>query len=516
MSPPVVEKVIAVSAKEAGLAIDEKEDAPIIVSWARQAYSREMMMSADEDAGNDVHLLYVQALLWDIYQEWHRDTGRADSLSAVWLKRHFAAKYSAREDHEPDGGDLVMGAVSSYIDAQLPQVDEQAKDFMLPDSAPPSQLVRRQAVKMAGAFSSPTGFKRHAHARELVWDTVCDELGKLAAGSFGRAEMAAMENLIKQGRAAANGSRFVEIEARYDAFEGKLCEMVRDKGTGGREHFMRSGMSYNAKKTLGQTAVWLVRAAYEALEKLAQSRTNILKKTESEGRTVYELVHDGLGTPLVRWGRIQQAQVDYTLAAVIAAQGENFPWRELKSDHGRKEIRGRCWKGCNLHAVRINAIDFRDCDFRGCVFTDCILEDCKFDDCNLSGTVFQRLASIGLGGTKLDPQPNAWMRVMLDNCRCESLLCLGTTWTAVSVERSHCDNVSLRPQLHGLTLSDCSMRFSQILGLTTEDWTKIDATNCQFSNSLMEDISPSTMRRFRNQGCRLGGVLPIDVDRFHS
>jgi hypothetical protein len=484
MRPQTLQDVVCLSGAKGGLGVEARAT-ELLIRWASDATRDPALGGLPDDTG-EANLLYLQSLLWDMAGVWSRGKRRS-GVKLAWLTNTFARE-GIRE--EPTGTALVFRAMSRFMDALLPEGEDAPSQYNPKNAAPPTQLVRRQAARMVGEFSSPSGFKRHISSGQLVFRAVVSELRILAGGTLSNADLMQIERWTADQDYGA-------LKERYDRIEKDLGSASARQGGKAAQHFMRSGISFLCNKSLGDTAAWLVRAAFTALDQLSGPDANVLKRSDSGA--CYELVHDGLGIPLARWGAHEMTRPEHVMASVIASQGDNFAWRHLGRAPARLLIDGICWRGCNFFTCGFEKVDFVNCDLRGCVLTDCMLRDCRFTRCDLRGVVFQSMIDHRPDDHATGFRANSWENVVIEDCQGESMFFGNTAWSKVRMCESQLANVTwvgvrLRDRL---LLEDCLFAFSQVRFLkcgdlppAAEAWSRFVPRRCYFTNSLLEGIPP--------------------------
>jgi hypothetical protein len=128
--------------------------------------------------------------------------------------------------------------------------------------------------------------------------------------------------------------------------------------------------------------------------------------TERE-TALWELTHDRLGPPLIKWSRRRKNTIADAICSPIPSRGlspitvdrPQSISASLSDDWGRLK-----WLGCTVEAKyddrhgettaeasetpTFYGIRFLSCDFTGAVFFDCHFRDCWFDDCIINGAIF--------------------------------------------------------------------------------------------------------------------------------
>jgi uncharacterized protein YjbI with pentapeptide repeats len=411
----------------------------------------------DDDGQSSVDLLRLQALLIGIFRRAREEAPGAPVFINRALLDDFKEAVELRVGRQIAPRELAKQALENHIERLL--ADVQVAE---PPAGPDLQLMRRVLVRMTPWLSSPSGFKRHANAVELVFNAVRDDLEVLDIESSSEEIRGAISKILQQPTGP------LEI----------------DFGKSGQEFL--SGDALIHGWSVQGTARMLVNATLAILDLLCHS--SVLKSSRGKADITYELVHDGFGPALFEWAERQRSAFADTLASVVSRRGEAFRWRIIEA----QTVREVSWLGCNLNDTLIRNVRFEGCGLRGSIFTNCVLENCVFDDCDLRGSVFK---------------DGSWTDVHWKSSRGNSTLFVGTKWNgAIFFESTILDNATLADLcLTGeVKVADSSLQFSQIASFRTEQggFVSMEISGSDLQNALLEE-----RRAVLSEDCNDLGVL---------
>jgi len=223
-------------------------------------------------------------------------------------------------------------------------------------------LTTRMIVQLAGLLTTPGGYKAHISKNQMYYNVLLPELSqyKQKYPDFTYSSTTSFETLVED----------VEIfQARLDT-------------SGIKQQNIISGNFYIEQQRDADVLRSLGKALADAIMVLVKHQ--IVKKHTGVKSSVYELVHDGFCTPLLKWADSAKKTISYTLWAITGQIGQTFSWEDVKDD-----ILGCSWIGCFVHHTTFKDCKFDNCELKATVFSECVFDNTTFTNCDLSGILFK-------------------------------------------------------------------------------------------------------------------------------
>ena len=380
--PQSLADIVRVPVELGGAGID---DAVVhsIVGWWTEARRESGEGESVSGSGGGVGLLHLQALLWLIGQWIAANECRDSSLFDSKMLKAFLDDQNPELQQQPS---LLASAALvqwvTHLEARLTELPRQSW------KVGPVLMVARVA-----RFMSTSGYKIPQSLSSLVGLALRDELGSAGSRPHG-----------------ASGS---------DA----IAEYRKKKLLG-------SGFGYGS----GSVASTMIDALRAGLEFLAGPDGNVLRgfavsEAGEKADPIYELVHDGMGTPLSIWADRVLDDAPAVVEVITARAGLRLTRRaELDETPGGKIVADFCpktfgidgstgvlnprwqtvslsvdgkgepvaqlsrlvWLGNAVEGVIFEDVEFVDCLFTGSAFTNCRFINVKFTRCDLSGVLMYK------------------------------------------------------------------------------------------------------------------------------
>ena len=257
-----------------------------------------------------------------------------------WIERSLAAQ-------EVGGLGKPPGLISRLSEMQL------------------SGAVRRAASRM-GPFLSSGGFKTTVEEKDFMWGVIRNDLRALRPDLDYEAV-----RLLPTTRAARRLDR-------------ELLGLSKEHTEATTEGL--SGFSRQERWSPADTADAIVQLFFGALARLQAG--NVIKRVGIGTENNWELVHDGLGRPLTRWGEKWESSWEDAVYALTTSRGHAIG---IDRRLGTAILRHMAWHGCTIRPLEdaiLEAVVFDECDLRGTVFTGCTFAGASFRSCVLDGTTF--------------------------------------------------------------------------------------------------------------------------------
>src|SRR6202047_2665644 len=176
-------------------------------------------------------------------------------------------------------------------------------DVLTADSTPPewvSALVRRVAIRIAANLSSG-GFKMPQEDADLRRKAIGDDLRRLGVSQ----EKLQALSLLSRQPLRLNSPEL----GLNDTPEGSIARL--------------SGLAFASRWSAAQTGDVMLAAYYETLTRLTNGNVikSVLAGAIQESGDRWELVHDGLGEPFVKWASERDEDWDDCRGSLVACLG---------------------------------------------------------------------------------------------------------------------------------------------------------------------------------------------------
>jgi uncharacterized protein YjbI with pentapeptide repeats len=436
------------------IAIDE------ILSWLTRPDTPDQRADADE---RPIDLLRLQALLVDILLALrNRSSPGVLEVNQESLQQYLGGRHPS---------DLAKLALERHLERLLSSVAPRDADpWLLP-------LARRLGARAGTWLSSPGGFKRPTEEGELLYNLLRDDLAALGVESGADEAVRALRAFRGESTSALPILRLIP-ENPHDPTpwsSGPSRLWTRDR-----------------------TVAELVRAAHILLDHLVDSsvlkRYLLGREHAGERKLVYELIHDGFGPALLKFGETERNRMRDAIAAVVSQRGTSFNW-----DHTERAVEDVSWLGCSVRRVAFQGVVFRNCVLSGTVFIDCTFEHCRFESCILDGSVFVGPHSsledhVWAGGTAASVM---FSGTRLRDVQFKSIKLDGATFKDVRV----CGRVLFQA---------VRLPFSQLHRLHPQEDCTVNFLDCDLRNCLLEDLEEAFLHVDENTQ-RSGLVLELPM-----
>jgi hypothetical protein len=203
-----------------------------------------------------------------------------------------------------------------------------------------------------------------------------------------------------------------------------------------------SGLALASRWSAAQTGDVMLAAYYETLTRLTNGNVikSVLAGAIQESGDRWELVHDGLGEPFVKWASERDEDWDDCRGSLVACLGITpIP---VSTENSQKTAGSRVehvrWEGCLIKpsgrmAPTFDHVVFESCALRGSVFEETIFRACRFVRCELNGTIFKDCRFLA-GDTPCT----------FEDCSPESLAIIAGTVAGLSFVRCSLSQLTLR------------------------------------------------------------------------
>jgi len=373
MQADTVGEALTSAASAAGMRLD-KSALEMILDWVRHGLQEAGQCSGSQtrtiDPSTDsdpVDLLTLQTILFELCEHLRKQS-MADDRDSKPVAIEVATLEEYRGDRDLDV--LVGEALERWIERSLGVQEESGlgESAGIISQLPGEQLsgaVRRAGSRM-GPLLSSGGFKTAAEEQDFMWGVIRNDLRTLRP------------DLDREA------IRLLSPTGTPPRLDRDLLGLSEEHTETTKESL--SAFSRKLRWSPADTADAIVQLFFETLRRLGDG--NVVKRIGIGTENNWELVHDGLGRPLTRWGEKQESSWQNSVFALTASRGETIG---IHPSLGTQTLPHMVWQGCSIRPVKdavLEAVVFDECDLRGTVFRNCTFLGGSFNECVLDGVVF--------------------------------------------------------------------------------------------------------------------------------
>jgi len=355
MREPAVREAILKAGQAAGIDVTERA-ADTLLGWIKEVRHTQ-----------PIDLLSLQVILREIFNfALERGSTEGKGKKTVVIDVPTLEEYRSGQSLES----LVGEALERWIARSLTTLDfDQPSDLLDWAMTPPPATLRATVVRVGAQIApylSSGGYKTAQEETSLMFRALHSDLGRLQSDA-----LRDVSHLLSlRGIPLREAIKSLAFSEEYSESTGENL----------------SGIARRDKWSPARTAEYLAMAFSEVLRRLRKG--NILKPLKVEGTTVWELVHDRVGDPFLKWAEKQLGGWEDAVHRVVAARGEDVI---ITSNQCHQVIQSVCWRGCWIQPVGgavLEEVVFRECDLRGTIFSNCVFKGGKFENCILDGVLF--------------------------------------------------------------------------------------------------------------------------------